>query len=131
MALGGAAAVGGWVEAMLGLAGTPETGAVSWAAVANGLANEAVGAIAVRDGLNLIDTGLSAVQYNSTLADVGSYLGGQRGQMIGDMANVALAVRDFGRTGVKNGFGSTLTNMVNTALAAIVPDSLRSCQTVY
>jgi hypothetical protein len=127
VALGLAAAVGGWVEAILGLAAAPETGDVSWPVVTNGLANETVGAIAVRDGLNLIDTGLHGVQHNSTLADLGGYFGGERGQEIGDFANAALVVRDFGRAGPKNGLGSTLVNFINTSLPAAV-ESLESCQ---
>lgn len=129
--LGGAAAVGGFFEAVLGLAGSPESGGVSWLAVTNGAANEAVGAIAVRDGLNLIDTGLDGVQRSSTLGGIGYAIGGERGQQIGDMANIGLAVRDFGVNGVKNGLGSTPTNYLNTALSTIVPDSMKSCQTVY
>jgi RHS repeat-associated protein len=131
VALGGLAAIGGWMEGMLGVVGSPESGGISWGMVGNGLANEAVGAIAVRDGINLISSGMDGVQRNSTLADVGYYVAGERGQTVGDIANVALAVRDLGLNGPKNGFGSTLTNILNTAVSTIIPDSWRSCQTVY
>jgi hypothetical protein len=125
--LGGAAVFGGAAEALLGLGGS-ESG-VSWGLVGQGFSNETLGVIAVRDGINLMQSGIDGVQRQSTLGAAGQYLGGGRGQDVGDLLNLGLSVKGLADIAyLRNKHGAYFVNVI---ASTIFPEYMHPCQTEY
>jgi hypothetical protein len=125
-------AFAGTAEGLAALAGAPETGGLSLAALANAFSNQAVGALAVVDGLALLNQGLTGGEDpGSTLGNIGESIGGDQGRLAGDSVNIGIAAVAAGRgdslLGIA-GKGASLANLALAGIAAVLPGLPNSCQ---
>jgi RHS repeat-associated protein len=127
-ALGGWQAVEGFAESLLGLGLAPQTAGSSLLLSAKGAGTMVVGGIAVMDGLKLMDTALDGQVRSSTLSTIGNRAAGSNGAEAGDVANLALGVRDLAQVANGRSRGAMAMNLMNFMASTVLPETMMPCQ---